>query len=241
MRTLIVAQGLEKARIIAAVSIHAPNKIIVLRNTNEITEKLKKQINDQMEALKKQILGTKSGIKPFPFVTTVDVASHALDFFDVTGSLLVLEKLIASEKKQGNQVFLDVSSGNKTIAIAMFLAAQTAGLGVTYCKASSYLDSTEQIVRDVKEPIHIPALPLSLQKLDYAVLRKLSELGSITSISDLLRLLDKKTDKSSIMSMARTLDELKEYGYVSVRRVGKRKEINITAQGKQVAGVAHDQ
>lgn len=238
MRTLIVAHGLEKARIMAAVSIHAPNKLVVLRNTNEISGKLREQVDKQMTALKSEILGkTRKGTKPFPFVTLVDIETQKLDFFDVVGSFLRLQEIITDEQKAGNEVFIDISSGNKTVALSLFLAAQTMKKGVTYCKASSYLDSDEQIVKDVKEPVFVPILPLTLHELNYDIIEKLADVGGITSISDLLRILRLPVDKSNIMSMARKLEELQTYGYVTVTRKGKRKEVQITTQGRQIAGV----
>jgi len=248
MRTLIVAQGLERARIIAAVSIHAPNKVLVIRNNNDVNETLTEDVENHMNLLKNELLTSKDGFKPYPFVFEVDISTHYTDFFDLTTALVDIDKIIKKELAAENEVCADLSTGSKTISMALFLATQLNKVRSTYCKASKYINlnkpqsmydvegaSLTEIVTSAKEPVHIPNFPIHLADLPYNILSELSKLNSVNSISDLLRHLKEPIDKSHILSLSRKLDIMEEYGYITMKREGKSKKIMITQLGKQIS------
>lgn len=243
MRTLIVAQGLERRRILAAISIHAPNKVIVLRNTNDVTSRVREDVQVHMGLLKGE-LSPKRGFKPYPFVFKVDIENYKTDFFDIVRAFSDINKLIDEEKRKKNEVVIDLSTGNKTITMALFLAAQTNKLKSTYCKAGKYFSKTQakgkqtkpaEIAHSAKEPVEVPQFPLYLEDLPYNLLAKLVDLKKVSSISELLKEMGQKPVKSNILSLSRKLDILAEHNYIKLSRLGKRKEIEITELGKQIS------
>ena|GEM_PF-2693026 len=248
MKTLLVAQGLERARIHAAISIHAPNKVIVLRNNNDVNERVAKDVEEHMQLLKEELLDSKNGFKPYPFVFEVDISTHNTDFFDMTQALVDINRLLKEEDSAGNEVAIDISTGSKTISMALFLAGQLSKIKTTYCKAAHYtLDKTKhtpsgssltEIVSSAKEPVKVPNFPIYLADLPYEILVHLGKTKKVESISHLLRLLGRNTDKSNIISLSRKLDLMDEHGYVTISRKGKYKEIKITELGKQIAKLA---
>ncbi|MBN3037380.1 MAG: hypothetical protein JW834_02950 [Candidatus Diapherotrites archaeon] len=233
MRTLIVAQGLETNRTLAAVSINAPNKVIIIRNTNEVSKKLERDVEKHVQRIK-QALTKKSGFNPYPFV--FEVTEIHVDFFDVPAAFAAISKTIFGEKANGHEVFADISSGNKTVATALFLACQVNHAPVTYCKAAEYLNAGDQEIAAIaKEPVFIPPLPIQLEELDWESLSKISDSGSVESLSQLLKSLNRETTKSELLSISRKIDRLAEFGYVEYKRRGKKKEVSITPSGRSVA------
>ncbi|MCD6522637.1 MAG: hypothetical protein J7K68_02725 [Candidatus Diapherotrites archaeon] len=238
MRTLIVSQGLERTRTLAAISIHAPNRIIILRNTNDTSPQITKEVAKHVDMLKKTITKKTRGFNPYPFV--FDIVEEKMDFFDIVGAYSHISSIIKREREEGNEVFCDISAGNKPIALAMFLACQMHKVPVTYCKAARYLTSKktrgehDEIALSAKEPLFFPQLPLCIEPIAIDILNALT-IKRFDSISDLVRELGMFPGKAEILSISRKIDKLVELGYVKTKRIGKRKTIEITEQGRQVS------
>jgi hypothetical protein len=116
-------------------------------------------------------LSEKEGFKPFSSVIEVDSNTHWTDFFSLPDALSVVHSIIQSETEKGNEVALDVSSGTKIMAIAMFLAGQLDHKPVSYCIASKYfiedisptMPSQVQIATSSDKSYDVPILPISLR------------------------------------------------------------------------------
>jgi len=246
-RTLIVAQGLERERIIAAISIHSPTKLIILRSKHDATESLTKHINKHIELLKKALFSQKSGIKLYPFLLEID-DTKKVDFFNLPAAIAEIDAIVKNEINQGREVAIDISSGNKIVNIALFVVAQKYGLRVTYCVAGKYASMNqeelseetipEQIAFSVREQYEIPRLPIKIEKIPVDVLKALEEIGgkaaSITTLAKKLYSSQKEIGKREIISVSRKIDILAEYGYVIKKRKGREFTISITNDGKKI-------
>lgn len=245
MKTLIVAQGLERERILAAISLHSPNKLVILRSKKDVTKELEKFIDKHIETLKKLLFPPKERMKFFPFLLEIDDTTR-VDFFDLTSAIAEINAKIKDELSRGNEVSVDISSGNKIIIIALFIVAQMYGLKVTYCSAGKYASMREesieevepdQIAFSVRERYEVPRIPLKLERIPVEVLVKLKEMGGkVDSIKTLAEKLNPgmKIGKSEIIETSRKLEALEAYGYVVKRRRDRSVVVEITDSGKGV-------
>jgi len=240
MRTLIVAQGLEYERILAAVNIHSPNKIIVLRSKNDVTQELSTEIEKHTNRVKEYITSERRGLRLFPFISEIDTSSFKVDFFDISLAVSEILTIIKGELDQGNEVHVDISSGNKIIAISLFLAAQALDVPVTYCTAGKYAtmedsdDSLKQIAFSVQKSLNLQKLPLFFRNIDWGLLEKLSTVGEVDSMSKLLSISKKEKTKSNLITISREIDLLEKFRYVTHVFKGRSKRIKITEAGKSV-------
>jgi hypothetical protein len=229
-KVLIVAQGLERERILAAVSYHSPTKLIILRNTEDV-----KAVHDQIEKVLDQIksdLSIKSsdGIPLFPLLRDIDDKHERCNFFDLFECMTKIDLLIKQEKEKGATVVADISSGNKIIAIALYLVAAMNNVPVTYFIAGKYAEAeglAEQYAYSVRGQRRVFTLPLLIKPIHFDILEKLDSLGGYAESA--IALTDKKDKKNSI-SIARRLRTLETMGYAI--RLGKGYKISI--EGKEV-------
>lgn len=169
-KTLILAQGLELARLLAAVNKHAANRVVVIRNTQELTQKLAAIVQKLLDNFEKEIFSEREGFRPFPSVTEVDSKTQCTNFFNLPEATSAVYSIVMNETKAGNDVVVDVSSGTKIMSIAMFLAAQLCGVPVSYCIAGKYtvedtvLESPQraQIAAASGKAYDVPRFPLKL-------------------------------------------------------------------------------
>ena len=248
MKVLVVCQGLERERILAAVSVHAPSKVIILRSHKDVTPKLHDEVEKHIRALKKEIFPEKEP-RPFPFVYELDAENCRVDFFDLAKALTEICVIIKEERDKGNDVEVDISSGNKIAAIALFLAAQIFRIPVTYCTAGKYASMRErkeekeeippmEIAFSAKEKVDLPSLPLTLEDVHFDILKVLSREGGVPSVTELIKLLGREPNKSEIVSTSRKLEELANFRYIDKRRIGRSTKIRITPMGEKIASLA---
>jgi len=248
-RVLIAAQGLERDRILAAISVHSPNRVIILRSKKDVKTELTSEVERHIQALLKEIFPTDRP-SPYPFVTKdgVETKEHTVDFFNLSSALAEISSIIDSERRKGNSVSIDISSGNKIVAVALFLAAQLHRVPVTYCAAGWYSTMTkehpklsrptdpEQIAFSAEKSFSLPRLPIKLETLPFDLLEKLSSIKQVSSVTELVQLFtgEKRPSKSQIVFFSRKLDILLNYGYVEKRRWGRPTVIRITDEGEKV-------
>lgn len=248
MKVLLVCQGLERERILAAISVHAPSKVIVLRSQKDVTPELRKEVERHIKALKKEIFPEKER-SPYPFVYEVDAENYKVDFFDLAEALTDICAIVKKEIDQGNEVAIDVSSGNKIIAIALFLGGQIFRVPITYCTAGKYASMKPgkgekeevppmQIAFSAKEKVELPLLPLTLEDIHFDILKVLDKEERVPSVTELIELLGKRPTKSEIVSTSRKLEELANFGYIIKQRIGRSTRIRITVAGKKIASLA---
>jgi hypothetical protein len=229
-KTLIVAQGLERERILAAVSYHSPTKLIILRNTEDV-----KMVQNQIEHVLSQIkadLNTKSqdGIPLFPLLKEIDDTNERCNFFDLFECIAKIDLLIKREREQGATVVIDVSSGNKIVAIALYIAAALNNVPVTYFIAGKYAEAeglAEQYAYSVKGHRNVFTLPLSIKPIHFDILKKINSVGGYTESAAALSI---NRNKKESISIARCLRTLEAMGYVV--RLGKGYKISL--EGREV-------
>jgi uncharacterized protein YuzE len=249
-RTLILAQGLELARLFAAVNKHGANRVIIIRNTCDLTEKLREIIQKLVDSFEKELLSEKDGFKPFPSVSEIDSKSYATDFFNLPEATSMIYSLVQKELELGNDVAIDISSGTKIMAIAMFLAAQFSGTPVSYCIAGRYsvedtpimIPQRAQIAASSGKAYDIPRFPLKLIRVSFNLLEQLAGTPTkeVSSITDLVCKNKQRTtrtvSRSELMSATRELDTLEYYEYVKRSRPPGQKNtsVKLTKDGEKI-------
>lgn len=246
MKTLIVAQGLERERIVAAISVHSPDKLVILRSKKDVTPELTESVNKHIKILREELFPSDKKIKPFPFLLEIDEGTK-VDFFDLPLAITEINARVKEELSRGNEVSIDISSGNKIVAIALFLVAQINGLRVTYCSAGKYAsmcnDSSketiipEQIAFSVRERFEIPLIPLKFETIPTEILKKLNEInGRVQSIRELAEQIypSREIGKREIIEISRKLEILESYDYITSKRKGRNMNIEITNSGRKV-------
>jgi hypothetical protein len=199
-KTLIVAQGLERERILAAVSLHSPTKLIILRNTEDL-----ETIKADVKATLDKVIGdlstkSKDGLPLFPLLNAnIESEQHSCNFFDLCQSLEKASSLIQSELSRGAHVVVDISSGVKIVSIAMYVAATLNGVRASYVIAGKYgVQDKEQAERrqlpemyasSVQGSRLLPILPISFKTIPHKRLKRISDLKgkyfeSISEIAD---------------------------------------------------------
>jgi hypothetical protein len=252
LKTLIVAQGLEIERILAAIYKHSPNKVIILRSEKDVSNRLTEIIERMIQRLKHQIFSKGVDFPIYPGLTEIDAETHRIDFFDLAEAFADINAIIQEEKKRGNEVVLDISSGNKIVAIAMFLAGQVNSLIITYCVASAYSAEIigsmlpkekpvtyQQIASSSDKSLKIPPLPLRLKQVNLDLLNVLEAMGGkANSVTDLIKHWKNKEvpSKAELVSTTRELQICAGYNYVIIRRrPGKREvAIELTEEGRSI-------
>lgn len=229
----------------AAISLHSPDKLVLLRSKRDVTKELEEFINEHIEALKEELFPTEDKVRYFPFLLEIDDKTR-VDFFDLTSTIAEIDGKIKDELSRGNEVSVDISSGNKIVIIALFIVAQVHGLRVTYCSAGKYASmrekkieeaAPEQIAFSVRERFEIPRIPIELERIPVEVLIGLVEIGGkAESIKKLAKELkpNKEIGKQEIIETSRKLELLEEYDYVVKKRRGRNVAVEITDKGVKV-------
>jgi hypothetical protein len=227
--------------------------VIIIRNTRDLTEKLKKIIQKLVDSFEKELLSEKEGFKPFPSVNEIDSTSYATDFFNLPEATSMVYSLVQKELDSGNDVAIDISSGTKIMAVAMFLAAQFSGVPVSYCIAGKYsvedmhalVPQRTQIAASSGKAYDIPRFPLKLIRISFDLLEQLASAPAkeASSITDLVcknkQRAPKSASRSELMSATRELDTLEYYEYVKRSRPPGQKNtsIKLTKDGEKIIGL----
>jgi len=246
-RVLIVAQDLRIRRILVSIYHHSPSKLIVLRNEQD-PRLLKRAITKATNKLKATI-GLESNGKPksFPFLKGIE--EKRLDFFDLPKAISKICGTIDDEHKYGREVVVDVSSGNKSIAIAMYLASIVKGIEPTYSIDGIYgdPDCSELLLKQVEEEEkehtyswaiervqRFPRLPITFEPIRYdmleTLLKKEMEVNSMTEWVG-------SASKSAIMKGIRAAKQLRKLGYVTEKTDGRGYRMSET--GKSIVFLRH--
>ena len=143
IRVLIVAQGLEYERILAAISLHHPTKLIILRSQKDVSSDLSKRVNKIIEGVVAHIQSEQVRVT-YPWITQIFHTQHRINFFNLTQAISQIDQIIETEKQAGNAVVVDLSSGNKIIALALFIVCTLQEIPMTYCVAGRYAPGIQE-------------------------------------------------------------------------------------------------
>lgn len=251
-RVLIVAQGLEYERILAAISIHHPTKLIILRSEQDASINLRKRVNKIVDGIVKHIQ-SRQGQLTYPFITQIHHNKYHIDFFNLTKAISQIDRIIETEKQTGNTITADLSSGNKIIALALYIVCTLHGVQTTYCVAGKYAPGIQEPepgeIRDLRaESIsfsvtkheELPELPLAVSKVPFEIMKKIinqkGEIGSIKTLAELLK--GESVSQSDIVKVSRHIETLEGLGYVQRQRKGRNVAIKVTEKGQAVVDLA---
>ncbi len=251
-RVLIVAQGLEYERIMAAISLHHPTKLIILRSIEDVSTNLRQRVNKIINSIIEEIQSPQ-GRRAFPWINRDKIfhKEHQIDFFNLTKAIAQIDQIVSAEKKAGNNVTIDLSSGNTIIRLALYICSRLHELPTTYCVAGKYAPeqpraagerdiSVESISFSVQKHVELPEVPFVVQKVPFDILKKIVEHeGEIDSIKALTKLI--KSDsvtQSDIVKVSRRIESLEGLGYVRRKRKGRKITIQVTEKGQAVVDLA---
>jgi hypothetical protein len=245
-KSLIVAQGLEYDRILAAIHATSASRLIVLRSKFDVNQQLTDDVERNLRTLTSRLFPL-GAPRLYPFLRTENFdMTRRVDFFDLPAAIVDIDQIIKAEEEAGYEVTVDISTGNKIVAVALYLAAQFNRVRVTYCSAGKYsvqkskeqADNVEQdqIAFSAERSYDLPTLPLRLDPLHFDVLQKVAKKEEVASITELVSLVEgvKKVQKSDLMRYSRITEELIDYGYVQRKRSGRVVKLYITDAGRTV-------
>ncbi len=245
-KALVVAQGLEYERILAAIHAASASRLVVLRSKRDVNQELTDQVERNLRTLSNRLFPPE-GPRLYPFLRREDFdTTRRVNFFDLPAAIVEIDQIIKSEKAARYEVTIDISTGNKIVAVALYLAAQFNRVPVAYCSAGKYAvprrkdqaDNFEQdqIAFSAADSYELPTLPLRLDPLHFDVLEKVAKKGEVASITELVNLVEgtKEVEKSDLMRFSRIAEELIDYGYMKRRRSGRVVELRITDAGRAV-------
>jgi len=244
-RTLILAQGLELERLWAAVNKHRADKIIIIRNTHDLTDNLREIIEKLVECFE-------NDLKLLPGIVEVDSKTYRTNFFSLPEATSLVHSVIQKEMKMGNEVTVDISSGTKIMALALFLAGQFNAVPISYCIASRYfvedipavIPQRAQIAKSSEKSYDVPRLPMQLNPVSFAILEQLANAPArtVSSVKQLAsRVYQKSEDEVTRGERGVITGELKKleyYKYIYIERFGvpRKREvaIKLTHDGEKV-------
>ncbi|MFQ6126621.1 MAG: DUF6293 family protein [Candidatus Heimdallarchaeota archaeon] len=250
---LIVAQGLEYERILAAISIHHPTKLIILRSEQDASEELRNRVNKIVDGIVTHIRSPQ-GQLTYPFIAQIHHNKYHIDFFNLTKAISQIDGIIETEKQAGNTITADLSSGNKIVALALYICCTLHGVQTTYCVAGKYAPGIQEPepgeIRDLRaESIsfsvtkhkELPELPLAVSNVPFPILKKVitqnGEIGSIKTLAELLK--GGSVSQSDIVKVSRHVETLEGLGYAKRQRKGRKVAIKVTKKGKSIIDLAN--
>ncbi len=254
-RTLLIAHGLEMDRLLAGLYLHSPTRMVIIRSRGDASEELTIQVDKVISGFR-EFLGSDVGQKIYPFLDPAQITEHRVDFFSVPAAFAEISELAKVEIRGGREVRIDVSSGNKIAAIALFLVGQQYNLYTTYSTPRGYdvgklpsdskgisarLEDIQAVVaHSIRDYVVIPRLPLRIEQVDFRVLAAINDAGPEgISLTGLARKLGDnyhrpRSAKAELVRLSRVCDALVEWGYINRFRGGREVRIVATASGRDV-------
>ncbi len=258
-RTLLIAHGLEMDRLLAALYLHAPSRMVIIRSHEDASEGLTEQV-DRVTSEFRDFLNSDFGRKVYPFLDPTQIVERRVDFFSVPRAFAEISEIVREEFRARREVQIDVSSGNKIAAISLFLVGQQFNLFTTYSTPWGYkvdnlpsnskglserLEDVQAVVAHlIRDYVVIPRLPMRIESVDFVVLEAINEAGpegtSLTGLAQTLSGTDWRTKprKADLVRLSRVCDSLLEWGYVDRFRRGREIRLVATSNGRDVLPMA---
>jgi hypothetical protein len=166
------------------------------------------------------------------------------DVFDCYDSLGAIAEVVTAF--DGDDVYVNLSSGSKVTAIAGMIASMATGATPFYVRAEHYATETESgVAEGVREITELPTYPMdSPTAEEVAVLDYLHEAGQVRK-QDIIEFgkraalpfitdHDAANEKSEYRLLdSHIVDPLAERGYVTVADVGRSKRVELTDLGEK--------
>lgn len=148
-RYLLIPQGLERDRIIGAITHLQPEKVFIVRNKKKSSEMSAVEIavEEILKDLKKKLV--EDPIIPID-EDMIDITSFEVNFFDLLDAYLDFRAIFARLGDDA-EFIVDISSGTRIVSCALFLAALEMGASIYYVSPRSYF--TPDVARRTLEAI----------------------------------------------------------------------------------------
>jgi hypothetical protein len=135
-RYLLVPQGLERDRIIGAITHLQPEKVFIIRNKKQSSEM------SAVEITVEEILNNlKTKLVEDPIIPIdgdmIDITTFKVNFFDLLDAYLDF-RAIFSRLGPDAEFLVDISSGTRIVSCALFLAALEIGASIYYVSPRTY-------------------------------------------------------------------------------------------------------
>jgi len=149
-RYLLVPQGLERDRIIGAITHLQPDKVFVIRNKKKSSEMsgVEITIEELLTDLKKKL--AEDPIIPVE-QDMIDITTFRVNFFDLLDAYLDFRAILSKLSPEA-EFLIDISSGTRIVSCALFLAALEIGASIYYVSPRSYF--TPEVARRKLEILH---------------------------------------------------------------------------------------
>ena len=251
MRVHFVPQGVpeDKELMFSGILYSQAEKVFIIRNS----ERRLPNIEKRAEECVKQILEhVHSEGSPYWFVKEIDSTSKSGNFFDIMDSLGKFHRWIMDEIAAGNEVSVNISSGNKIVSFALMMAAIKNGADVFYfipedvkvdeMFAKRLPNEEGYFHKRPRDFIRIHKFPLEyMQDVPLEILSTLEKLGGkADSYTQLVITLYPEIDsqeqiRSKRVEISSKVRMLEALGYLKTKRVGVKREIHLTPLGRGVS------
>lgn len=135
-RYLLIPQGLERDRIIGAITHLQPEKVFIVRNKKKSSEMSAVEI-----AVEEILTELKQKLVDDPIIPIdedmIDITSFEVNFFDLLDAYLDFRAIFAKLGPDA-EFMVDISSGTRIVSCALFLAALEIGAAIYYVSPRSY-------------------------------------------------------------------------------------------------------
>lgn len=149
-RYLLVPQGLERDRIIGAITHLQPDKVFVIRNKKKSSEMSAVEIT--IEGLLTEL---RRKLAEDPIIPVdeemIDISTFKVNFFDLLDAYLDFRAILA-KLGPDSEFLVDISSGTRIVSCALFLAALEIGASIYYVSPRSYF--TPEVARRKLEALN---------------------------------------------------------------------------------------
>ncbi len=149
-RYLLVPQGLERDRIIGAITHLQPDKVFVIRNKKKSSEMsaVEITIEELLTELRRKL--AEDPIIPVD-EEMIDISTFKVNFFDLLDAYLDFRAILA-KLGPDSEFLVDISSGTRIVSCALFLAALEIGASIYYVSPRSYF--TPEVARRKLEALN---------------------------------------------------------------------------------------
>ncbi len=133
---LLIPQGLERDRIIGAITHLQPEKVFIVRNKKKSSEMsaVEITIEELLTDLKKKLV--EDPIIPVD-EEMIDISTFEVNFFDLLDAYLDFRAIFNRLGPEAEYI-VDISSGTRIVSCALFLAALERGASIYYVSPRSY-------------------------------------------------------------------------------------------------------
>lgn len=239
-RVQIVPLGYEKSRVLDPINELKADKVILIRHTSD----------EDYEADFQRELVTELETND-----RIELKQREADIFSLQSSIRSIKQAILS-CEEGDEVYVNLSTGSKLTAIAGVIACQSTGAIPIYAKPE-YRDDDgelsppdEPLTASVDEITKIPQVSLQLPTPDqqrilayiadreYVTKKTLIKFSEAEGLSFIAETQSQSDEGKYLLLKTNIIDPLTEDGYIEVEKQGRENHVRITDDGRNILDIA---